>query len=165
MIPDHVVADSLSIARDLLLRQYQQIVSGWNFAGEMHWSHLAILLILAVGLFLLSVRETTRNNFRPIVGVVVVLVAVLYVLDWRQRDLTLRVEQRAERIESALLANPPLGFADLAKVTREPIPPSSWSDSAWPGLEGALVYGSVAVIVALAGVKIFRRGGVSEKSA
>jgi hypothetical protein len=152
MPPEHVVADSVSIARELLLRQYQQIMASWNFAGEMHWAQIAILLTLVVGLLLLVVRENKRGELRPLLWTVFGLVCVIYALHWHQRDVTIRVEERAEQIESALLANPPLSYEQLAKTARAPIPqPSwqSWSESAWPGLEGLLIYGSVLCVMLL----------------
>jgi hypothetical protein len=164
MPPEHVVADSVSIARELLLRQYQQIMASWNFAGEMPWAQIAVLLTLVVGLLLLVLRDSRKGELRPFFWTVVCLVAVFYILNWHQRDVTARVEERAEQIESALLANPPLSYEQLARTGRSPIPQPSWrywSDSAWPGLEGVLIYGSVAGILLLAGWKMYRPKPVS----
>jgi hypothetical protein len=157
MPPEHVVADSVSIARELLLRQYQQIMGSWNFAGEMQWAHIAILLTLVVGLLLLVLRDNRKGELRPLFWTVLGIVCVFYILGWHQRDVTMRVEERAEQIESALLTSPPLSYDQLAKTARTPIPAPSWqywSASAWPGLEGVMIYGSVVCVLLLAGWKM-----------
>jgi hypothetical protein len=159
MPPEHVVADSVSIARELLLRQYQQIMGSWNFAGEMQWAQIAVLLTLVVGLLLLVLRDNKKAGLRPLFWTVLGLLCVFYILDWHHRDVTMRVEERAEQIESVLLANPPLSYEQLASTARAPIPPPSWkywSESAWPGLEGVLIYCSVVGVLFLAGWKMYR---------